>query len=52
MGMETVVYVVLGPPFGFYTITMTMYYNFLTAGVPTIRKPGTTRVFVTVERIQ
>jgi hypothetical protein len=52
MGMETVIYVVLWPPFGFYTITMTMYYKFLTAGVPTIRKPGTTRVFVTVERIQ
>lgn len=52
MGMETVVYVVPRPPFGFYTITMTMYYNFSTAGVPTIRKPGTTRVFVTVERIQ
>jgi hypothetical protein len=25
--MWRVVYVVLSPPFGFYTITMTMYYN-------------------------
>jgi hypothetical protein len=38
--------------FGFYTITMTMYYNVSTAGVPTIRKSGTTKVLVTVERIQ
>ena len=50
--MGNVVYVVLRPPFGFYTITMPMYYNFPTIGVPTIRKSGTTKVFVTVERIQ
>lgn len=39
-GMENAVYVVLRPPFGFYTITMPMYYNFETTGVPTIWKSG------------
>jgi hypothetical protein len=51
-GNGTVFYVVLWSPFGFYTITMTMYYNVSTAGVTTIRKSGATKVLVTVERIQ
>jgi hypothetical protein len=50
--MGNVFYVVLRPPFGFYTITMTMYYNIETTVVPTIRKSETTKVLVMVERIQ
>ena len=44
-GSEAYTYRVLPPAFGFYTITMTMYYNGSTAG-------GTTKAFVKVERVQ
>jgi len=50
-GMRSVVDGVLWPAFGFYTITMTMYYNVSTAGVSTMRKSGTTKVLVPVKRI-
>jgi hypothetical protein len=43
--VRSIAYQVLSPALGFYTITMTIYNNVSTAG-------GTTKVLVTVERIQ